>query len=52
MISTEFQTTAELRHGGVMSPILFDIFMDDITKEWTPQLRKLHFGYRKLHIPE
>lgn len=42
MKSTEFE---ELRQGGVMSPTLFNIFMDDIMNECRPKLKKLQVGY-------
>jgi hypothetical protein len=46
--SDKFETKEGLRQGGVLSPALFNIFMDEIIKTCKPNLKQLHVGYRKL----
>lgn len=48
MKSTEFKTSEGLRQGGVLSPVLFGIIMDEIIKQCTPKLKKPVIGYRTL----
>lgn len=48
MKSDTFETPEGLRQGGVLSPILFCLFMDEIMKECTPKLKKLSIGYKNL----
>ena len=49
MKSEEFNICEGLRQGGVMSPTLFNIFMDDIIeRECRPKLKKPQIGYCKL----
>uniref|UniRef100_A0A1Y1JWU5 Reverse transcriptase domain-containing protein n=1 Tax=Photinus pyralis TaxID=7054 RepID=A0A1Y1JWU5_PHOPY len=47
-ISVGFETQQGLRQGGVLSPTLFNIFMDEILTTCKPKLQKLHIGYKKL----
>lgn len=44
-----FDTNKGLRQGGVMSPLLFIILMDDVIKQTAEKTKKLEVGYRKLH---
>uniref|UniRef100_A0A1Y1M3Z3 Reverse transcriptase domain-containing protein n=1 Tax=Photinus pyralis TaxID=7054 RepID=A0A1Y1M3Z3_PHOPY len=46
--SEEFTTKEGLRQGGVLSPALFNVVMDDIIKEVKGKTRKLNVGYRNL----
>lgn len=48
MKSDVFETPEGLRQGGVLSPVLFCVFMDEIMKECTPKVKKLTIGYRRL----
>lgn len=48
--SEEFTTAEGLRQGGVLSPILFNIVMDDILKEVKTKVRRLKVGYRNMEI--
>lgn len=48
--SSEFVTSEGLRQGGVLSPTLFNVLMDDIIKEVKKKTRKLQAGYRKLEV--
>lgn len=43
--SEEFRTNEGLRQGGVLSPTLFNIILDDITKEVKDKVKKLLIGY-------
>lgn len=47
-ISEEFITREGLRQGGVLSPVLFTIFMDDIIRNCERRTKALHVGYRNL----
>jgi hypothetical protein len=47
-ISDKFETKEGLRQGGVLSPALFNIFIDEIIKTCKPDLNKLHVGFRQL----
>lgn len=47
-ISEEFTTGQGLRQGGVMSPILFTVFMDDVIKRCNRRTRRMYIGYRYL----
>lgn len=44
--SEEFVTKEGVRQGGVLSPTLFNIILDDVTKEVKSHIKKLHIGYR------
>uniref|UniRef100_A0A1Y1MCV0 Reverse transcriptase domain-containing protein n=1 Tax=Photinus pyralis TaxID=7054 RepID=A0A1Y1MCV0_PHOPY len=47
--SESFTTKAGLRQGGVMSPLLFTIFMDNIIKQCQKKInKKLHVGYKNM----
>lgn len=46
--SEPFGTSEGLRQGGVLSPVLFCIYMDEIIKECTLKTKKLTVGYRRL----
>lgn len=46
--SEEFITREGLRQGGVLSPTLFNIVMDDILKETKEKVKKLLVGYRNM----
>ena len=46
--SEEFVTEGGLRQGGVLSPALFIIIMDDILKEVKSKIRQIHVGYRNM----
>ena len=48
--STKFITKEGLRQGGVLSPTLFNLVMDDIIKEVEEKTRKLQVGYRRLAV--
>ena len=49
MDSTQFTTENGLRQGGVLSPTLFNVQMDDIIKAVRAKTnKKLHVGYHKL----
>ena len=48
MKSDTFKTSEGLRQGGVLSPVLFCIFMDEIIKECTPKLKEHVIGYKSL----
>lgn len=48
MKSETFEAPEGLRQGGVLSPILFCLFMDEILKECMPKLKKLSIGYKNL----
>lgn len=44
--SEEFVTKEGVRQGGVLSPTLFNIILDDVAKEVKGHIKKLHVGYR------
>ena len=46
--SEEFLTRDGLRQGGVLSPALFIMVMDDVAKEVQPEVKKMHVGYRNM----
>lgn len=46
--SEEFLTTYGLRQGGVLSPLLFNVVMDDIIKKTKEKTTKLYVGHNKL----
>lgn len=46
--SEEFTTHDGLRQGGVLSPLLFIILVDDNMKMTRPKVTKLHVGHRNL----
>lgn len=46
--STAFGITEGLRQGGVMSPTLFILIMDDIIKTTANKTKKVHIGFNKL----
>ena len=48
--SAEFCTKEGLRQGGVLSPALFNLVMDDIIKEVEEKTKKLQVGYRKMTV--
>lgn len=50
--SEEFVTKEGLRQGGVLSPTLFNIVLDDVIKETKSKTRKLQVGYRNMKIVE
>lgn len=52
MRSTMFRTTGGLRQGGVMSPALFTVFMDDIIRRCNQECKSLYVGYRNLEKVE
>lgn len=52
MQSEEFLTKEGLRQGGVLSPTLFNIVLDDILKEIKKQTRKIQIGYKNMRIVE
>ena len=52
MKSETFITKEGLRQGGVMSPVLFTIYMDDIIKECNTKIKKLFLGYKNLQRVE
>ena len=43
-----FKTNIGLRQGGVLSPILFNVLMDDIIRNCQERVKKLCIGYRTL----
>ena len=47
-VSEEFITREGLRQGGVMSPLLFSIYMDDIMKKCHKLTKHLFVGYKHL----
>lgn len=46
--SEEFITKEGLRQGGVLSPTLFNVIMDDAIKEVKDHVKKLNVGYRNM----
>ena len=46
--SEEFLTKDGLRQGGVLSPALFIMIMDDVLKEVKPKISQVHVGYRNM----
>lgn len=48
MQSAIFPTNEGLRQGGVLSPDLFNLAIDDVIKEVNTKISKLHVGYRNL----
>uniref|UniRef100_A0A1Y1M0F5 Reverse transcriptase domain-containing protein n=2 Tax=Photinus pyralis TaxID=7054 RepID=A0A1Y1M0F5_PHOPY len=46
--STTFEISEGLRQGGVLSPILFLLIMDDIIKATATRTKKVHIGTNKL----
>lgn len=52
MKSEKFTVDSGLRQGGGLSPMLFNIFMDDIIKECMEKTIKLHVGYKNLQVVE
>ena len=46
--SSTFTTQDGLRQGGVLSPTLFIILMDEVLKQCDKKTKKLHVGYNKL----
>jgi Reverse transcriptase (RNA-dependent DNA polymerase) len=46
--SEGFATHEGLRQGGVLSPLLFNVFIDEILTACKPYLHKLHIGYKNL----
>lgn len=48
LVSDKFNTKEGLRQGGVMSPLLFIILIDDVIKQNEKKIKKLEVGYRKL----
>lgn len=46
--SEDFVTKEGLRQGGVLSPLLFIIMMDDIIKELKGTVRQIQVGYRNM----
>lgn len=47
-----FEVREGLRQGGVLSPTLFIIVMDDIIKGTRDKIKKVHIGYNKLRPVE
>lgn len=45
----KFRTTQGVRQGGVLSPLLFLIFMDQIIKNCSRSSRKMNVGYYKMN---
>lgn len=45
-----FETKDGLRQGGVLSPTLFNVIMDDVLKEVKGKVNKLPVGYRNMEI--
>lgn len=52
MQSEEFLTKEGLRQGGVLSPALFNIVLDDVFKEIKNKTKRLQVGHRNLQIVE
>lgn len=50
--SEAFETTIGVRQGGVLSPILFLIFMNEIIKDCSEQSKKISVGYNKMRNVE
>lgn len=50
--SEEFETKEGLRQGGVLSPLLFNIMLDDVLKEIKSERKKIQVGYRNMQIVE
>lgn len=50
MESPEFTTKQGLRQGGILSPTLFNVVMDDIIKETKNRVKKVRVGYRNLEV--
>ena len=46
--SEEFLTKEGLRQGGVLSPILFIMIMDDVAKGIKLKIKQTHVGYKCL----
>lgn len=47
--STTFKTTAGVRQGGVLSPLLFIIVMNEVIKHCKDRVKELHVGFRNLN---
>ena len=50
--SREFVTKEGLRQGGVLSPTLFNIVMDNVIKDTKKKIKKLRVGYRNMKMME
>ena len=48
--SEEFLTRDGLRQGGVLSPTLFNLVMDDVIKSTKGKMKTLKAGYRKMEV--
>ena len=50
MQSEEFVTKERLCQGGVLSPILYIMIMDDVAKEIKSKIKQTHVGYKYLEM--
>lgn len=48
MQSQEFMVNEGLRQGGVLSPVLFNLVMDDVMKETRDKTSKIYVGHRNM----
>ena len=48
MKSKEFVIKESLRQGGMLTPMFFNVILDDVTKKFRGNIKKLKMGYRKL----
>lgn len=52
MKSQEFVVNEDLKQGGVLSPLLFNVIMDDVIQETINKMSKVYVGHKNLEPEE